>query len=101
MLCRLKFYFKGGISSVFWGLALILYISRAVPSDLCFTNINLKTSACCKSDFDFLPPRLSVYFGDEGGGGPVVDAADGQSVRRCVHSRGWGRHLDQLAQSAC
>lgn len=56
----------------------ILYICRAVPPDLHFTNTNLKTSTCCKSDFHFLPPPLPVYFGDEGSGGPVVDAADGQ-----------------------
>jgi len=42
VLCRLKFYFKGGFISVFWGVAFILYVSRAVPPDFCFTNIRVK-----------------------------------------------------------
>lgn len=95
MFCRLKFYFKGGIISVCWGLAFILYIYRAVPPYLCFTNIHLKTTTCCKSDFHFLPPPLSVYFGDEGCGGPVLEPADGQ--RKCLKIHTFQRMRRTLA----
>lgn len=89
MLCRLKFCFKVGYISVFGQVAFFLYIYRAVPPDFCFTNIRLKTSTCCKSDFRFLPPHLPVYSGDEGCGNPVLEPADGQ--RKCPKIRAFRR----------
>uniref|UniRef100_A0A8C5TS54 Uncharacterized protein n=1 Tax=Malurus cyaneus samueli TaxID=2593467 RepID=A0A8C5TS54_9PASS len=95
---RLQQLFKGGQFAIRWGFkrgadpgmpAPTIWRYVLVPK--VYTNpVQIVTGwiTCCKSDFHFLPPPLSVYFGDEGCDGPVLDAADGQSVRRDVHSRG-------------
>ncbi|KAL2307466.1 hypothetical protein Nmel_000432 [Mimus melanotis] len=73
---RLQQLFKGGQFAIRWGfIPVVLYLGQ------CRVLKEVQILECPNQLF-------GVYFGDEGSGGPVVDAADGQSVRRYVHSRG-------------